>query len=74
LLARRDKERRFTGDTAEITGAVIKGGKLQVPNRQLKKAYDTRKALEATTDPEVAASLQARLRGLRDQRRQVEGI
>jgi hypothetical protein len=40
------KERRFTGHTAEITGAIIKGGKLQIPNRQLKKAYDTRKALE----------------------------
>ena len=68
------KERRFTGHTAEITGTIIKGGKLQVPNRQLKKAYDTRTALEVTIDPEIVATLRARLRGLHDQRRQVEGI
>jgi len=67
------KERRYTGGAGEVTGAMIKEGKLMVPNRQRKKAYDTRMALAATEDPREAARLVSVLRGLNQQRRQIEG-
>jgi hypothetical protein len=68
------KERRYTGGMAEVTGTLLKGGTMMVPNRQLKTAFDTRVALAATIDPAEADILKARLRGLRDQRRRVEGL
>ncbi len=45
------KERRYTGGIGEVTGAIINNGKLQVPNRHRKKAYDTCTTLAATEDP-----------------------
>jgi hypothetical protein len=67
------KERRHTCGLGEVTGALINRGRLAVPNRQLKKAYDTRVALAAATDPAEMARLTSVLRGLNDQRKQVEG-
>lgn len=68
------KERRYTRGIAEVTGAVIRDGKLLVPNRQRQKAHDIRQELATFTgdSPEVA-HLASRLRGLREQRKQVEG-
>jgi hypothetical protein len=67
------KECRYAHGIAEVTGAIIRGGKLMVPNRQLKKAYEVREALKIAVDPAEVAALKSRLRGLNDQRRQVEG-
>ena len=67
------KEKHFTQSTAEVTGTLIKDGCMMVPNRQRKKAYDTRIKLAATTDSIEAAQFASRLRGLSEQRRQVEG-
>ena len=67
------KERRYTGGIGEVTGTLINRGQLRVPNRQHKKAYDARVALVAATDPAEARHLYSMLRGLNQQRRQVEG-
>jgi hypothetical protein len=67
------KEHRYTGGLGEVTGTLINRGRLRVPNRQRKKAFDTRTALANTTDPAEAAQLASVLRGLNEQRRQVEG-
>jgi hypothetical protein len=66
------KERYYVGGTAEVTGTILRGGKMHVPNRQLKKAFDARMDLAVAVDSEQALKLTARLRGLGDQRRQVE--
>ena len=67
------KERHYVGNSAEVTGTVLKEGKMLVPNRQLRKAYDARVDIAAATNREETMKLTARLRGLNDQRRQVEG-
>jgi hypothetical protein len=67
------KERRYTRGPAEVTGILIRDGKLLVPNRQRKKAYDVRAKLAQTEDPTEATKLAAVLRGLDQQRKQVEG-
>lgn len=68
------KEKHFTQGVAEITGTLIKDGRMVVPNRQRKKAYDTRMKLAVAADSVEAAQLASRLRGLSEQRRQVEGF
>ena len=67
------KERHYTRGVGEVTGALIKDGRMIVPNRQRKKAYDTRMKLAATDDPAEAAKLASSLRGLNEQKKQVEG-
>jgi hypothetical protein len=67
------KECRYSRGIAEVTGTILQGGKTMVPNRQLKKAYEVREALKVAVDPAEVAALKSRLRGLNDQRRQVEG-
>ena len=67
------KERRYTGGIGEVTGGVVRDGKVVVPNRQRKKAYDIRTQLFATADPTEALRLASVLRGLDTQRRQIEG-
>jgi len=67
------KERRYTGGAGEVTGVLVKQGKLIVPNRQRKKAHDARMKLATAVDPTEAARLTSVLRGLNEQRKQVEG-
>ena len=67
------KERHYTRGVGEVTGALIKNGRMSVPNRQRKKAHDTRMMLAVTVDPAEAAKLTSTLRGLNEQQRQVEG-
>jgi hypothetical protein len=67
------KEKRYSSDASEVTGVLIKQNHLYVPNRQLKKAYETRQKLAITvTDLDEQERLRAKLRGLHAQRRQVE--
>jgi hypothetical protein len=68
------KERCYTRGVGEVTGSLIKNGKLLVPNRQLKKAYDTRIAMAAATDADEMQRLTTVLRGLGQQREQVEAL
>jgi hypothetical protein len=67
------KERRYSCGVGEVTGVLIKDGRLIVPNRQRKKNYEVRMALAATGDPVEAARLSSVLRGLNQQRAQIEG-
>jgi hypothetical protein len=65
------KERHFTGGVGEVTGVLIRGGRLALPNRQRKKAHTVRRELRAETIPERIAALDATLKGLITQQRQV---
>ena len=68
------KERRYPCGIGEVTGGVVRDGKVVVPNRQRKKAYDIRMQLATAADPAEARHLLSVLRGLKDsQRRQIEG-
>jgi retron-type reverse transcriptase len=66
------KEHRYAGGIGEVTGTVVRNGRLQVPNRQRKKAYETRVALDAATDSAEVEKLTNSLRGLNLQRQQIE--
>jgi hypothetical protein len=68
------KERRYMRGVGEVTGSLIKEGQLLVPNRQLRKAYDTRMALGLAAEAEEIKRLTAVLRGLDQQRKQVEAL
>lgn len=67
------KEKRYRGKFAEITGVIIKDSKLLVPNRQRKKAFDGKVRLTELDDQEEIDILARKLRGLDQQRKQVEG-
>jgi hypothetical protein len=66
------KEHRYAGGIGEVTGTLLRKGLLLVPNRQRKKAYETRMELGAASDPEEIERLTRSLRGLNLQRLQVE--
>jgi retron-type reverse transcriptase len=66
------KEKHYTGGTGEVTGALIKDGAMQVPNRQRKKAHEARTRLAAAINESEAAQITSVLRGLAEQRKQVE--
>ena len=67
------KERNFRGGISEVTGVLLRDGKLSVPNRQHLKAHLLRQELAITEDSERALAASQSLAGLRSQRRQVEG-
>jgi hypothetical protein len=66
------KERHYAGRYSEVTGVLMRDGKLVVPNRQLKKAHDVRLKLASASDPGDMVQLKAVLHGLKEQRKQVE--
>ncbi len=66
------KERAKNGRPAEITGVILNGHRLTVPNRQLLKIHETKRNLEKTKSPELSKSLEAQLRGRLAQMRQVK--
>lgn len=67
------KERHYTKGLGEVTGALIKDGKIAVPNRQLKKTHEVRMKIASTMDINEIRRLTAVLRGLTQQRKQMEG-
>jgi hypothetical protein len=67
------KERRFTGQHAEVTGVVLRDGKTILPNRQRKRAHDLRGELKGLAQGVARQAVLRRLRGLQAQQRQVEG-
>src|SRR5664279_1106357 len=66
------KEHRYTGGIGEVTGIVIRDGRLIIPNRQRKKAHEIRLAIDQAADKTEIAKLANSLRGLNVQRQQVE--
>ena len=67
------KERDFRRGTAEITGVLVKGGKLSIPNRQHLKAHLLREELKRGTNADQSLATSKSLLGLRSQREQIEG-
>jgi hypothetical protein len=66
------KERRFIGETAEVTGVVLRSGEMLLPNRQHRKAHALREQLRNVVDLEEKIKAERQLRGLLSQRHQVE--
>lgn len=66
------KEKRYTSGYAEVTGVIIKSGRLVVPHRQRKKAFQVRNAIAEAGNTEAAVQLTTVLHGLNQQRVQVE--
>lgn len=62
------KEKVYVGRAAEITGVIVNGDRLMVPNRQLKKLVQTRRELTLTGDD---LKLREKLTGLLGQMRQI---
>lgn len=67
------KERRYTGRHKEVTGVLIIDGALRVPNRQRLKAHQAKMALRLLPESEEKLRLASVLRGLNEQKTQVEG-
>lgn len=66
------KEKRFVDVPADITGVILRDGRLLLPNRQHQKRHVAKSSLiDAADTPQVEATLN-RLRGLEAQRRQIE--
>jgi hypothetical protein len=67
------KEKRYRGNFAEVTGVIIRDGRLLVPNRQRKKAFEARMRLAELHDDHEVDALGRKLQGFDQQRKQVEG-
>ena len=67
------KERNFRGGIAEVTGVLLRDGKLLIPNRQHLKAHMLRTKLRDSDDVERSLVLTQSLNGLKSQRKQIEG-
>jgi retron-type reverse transcriptase len=65
------KEKAYTDRPPEITGVIVDGERLIVPNRQIAKLAKARKSLSSTTDPEELKKLHDKISGLRGQMAQV---
>lgn len=66
------KERRFNQDGAKlITGVVIKGGELRLPNKQHLKIHNLRKKCSGFQEPEKRIKIKNQLRGCLNQANQV---
>lgn len=68
------KEKHFVDRPAEITGVIVDGDRLLIPNRQLKKVYHTQQSLKAQTSPDAVKKLREQLLGLRGQVAQIAAV
>lgn len=68
------KEKHYEDRPSEITGVIVVGDKLMVPNRQLKKLHNIRTELESSLMPPEEKKLRERLTGLRGQVAQILAI
>lgn len=68
------KEKHFVDRPAEITGVIVDGERLVVPNRQLKKLYEIQRDLKKPLIPQIESKLREKLTGLRGQVAQVAAI
>lgn len=65
------KEKMFCNGKAEITGVIVDGDRISVPNRQRKKLKETADALRVVKRETDEKQLLDRLNGLRGQMAQV---
>jgi hypothetical protein len=68
------KEKHFIDRPAEITGVIVDGDRLLVPNRQLRKLNDTRHALRRAVPASEEKKLLERLSGLQGQAAQIAAV
>ncbi|MBP1881587.1 reverse transcriptase family protein [Agrobacterium rubi] len=68
------KEKHFVDRPAEITGVIVNGERLVVPNRQLKKLFEIQRDLKQPLIREVESKLREKLTGLRGQVAQVAAV
>ncbi|MXN49406.1 RNA-directed DNA polymerase [Shinella kummerowiae] len=68
------KEKHFVDRPAEITGVIVNGERLVVPNRQLKKLYEIQRDLKQPLIPQLESKLREKLTGLRGQVAQVAAV
>ena len=69
---KRNKERAILGTKAEITGVILNGKKLLIPNRQHKKAHSLRGIVNSNADADQKQSALRSLQGLKSQKKFVE--
>jgi len=68
------KEKSYVDGPAEITGVIVDGERLLVPNRQLKKIYDTRQSLKSINSQHTEKKLRQKLMGLQGQVAQIDAL
>ena len=68
------KEKSFYDRPAEITGVIVDGDKLKLPNRNLKKSKGLRKDLLTCEDMKQREKLTQKAAGIRGQRVQLERV
>lgn len=72
LCDNKHKEKQYSKKSAyEVTGIIVKDGKLKLPNRQHQKIYKTRKQICQETDLVKRKKLYQRLEGLNSQAQQI---
>lgn len=67
----RKKERSIINRSAEITGTIINGNKVALPNRQHKKLFELRQELKGPLAPAARDRLLSQLRGRNAQLKQI---
>ncbi|ULJ77776.1 reverse transcriptase family protein [Rhizobium sp. C104] len=67
-----EKELSLMASPADITGVIVRDGKLKLPNRQHKKIVDLSKQQKIATDTKLLAKIESQIRGRLAQRRQIE--
>lgn len=65
------KEKHFVDRPSEITGVIVHGERLLVPNRQLKKLHEIQRELKTPISATVEDKLRERLAGLKGQISQI---
>jgi hypothetical protein len=69
---KREKELSLVASPADITGVIVRDGKLKLPNRQHKKIVDLSEQQKVTTDTKMLTKIESQIRGRLAQRRQIE--
>lgn len=67
----RQKERSLIDRPAEVTGAIVLGGRLALPNRQHKKLFELQQRINTPLTADDRDHLLRRLRGRNAQKRQI---
>jgi hypothetical protein len=68
------KEKRYVDRPADVTGVILRNGRLLIPNRQHLKQHITKVSIASATDETTTLAATARLRGLRAQEAHIAKI
>ena len=66
------KEKKYVDNPAEVTGVILRDGKMSLPNRQHLKMHKAKVDSRHTADEIEKSKLATRIRGLRAQQGQIE--